>query len=317
MSSWTSRRDEFVLGLAAGVVTTTLTHPLDLMKIRLQLLRHHSTRTFELLQLVVSGIAKDARAAASILRLNRPMIYYYIEQWYRGVGPNLLGNAAAWSIYFTLYAEYKNMLSKRSARGAKNGDGLDGASYFGASALAGLTTSILTNPIWVLKTRILGSSRGPQSSYKSMTDGILRILKEEGISTFWRGTLPSLFQVLQASIQFSLYDQFKAWSIANQEGISSSADLSPLQYIYASATSKTISMCLLYPTQVVRSRLQQQSNVPQPLSIVDVCRSLWQNEGYFKGFYRGMGANIIRVLPSTCITFLTYETVKNYITSGV
>lgn len=313
MSSWTSRRDEFVLGLAAGVVTTTVTHPLDLMKIRLQLLRHHSSRTFELLHLVVSGVANDAKAAASALHHKRPMAYYYLQQWYRGVGPNLLGNAAAWSIYFTLYAEYKNILS-RNSRGSKNGE-LDGASYFGASALAGLTTSILTNPIWVLKTRILGSSRGRQSSYTSMADGVLRIMKEEGISTFWRGTLPSLFQVLQASIQFSLYDQFKMWSVAHQEGASSSADLSPLQYIYASATSKTISMCLLYPTQVVRSRLQQQSSTAKPLSIADVCRSLWQNEGYFKGFYRGMGANIIRVLPSTCLTFLTYETAKNYMSS--
>lgn len=314
MSSWTSRRDEFVSGLAAGVVTTTLTHPLDLMKIRLQLLRHHPSRTFELLRLVVSGVSNDAKAAASILSSKRPLMYYYIQQWYRGVGPNLLGNAAAWSIYFTLYAEYKHLLI--NYKGKNDGSGIGGAggvSFFGASALAGLTTSILTNPIWVLKTRILGSSRSGQSSYKSMTDGILRILREEGIATFWRGTVPSLFQVLQASIQFSLYDQFKAWSIANQDGVTTSADLSPFQYIYASATSKTVSMCLLYPTQVIRSRLQQQSSANRALSIGDVCGSLWHNEGYFKGFYRGMGANIIRVLPSTCITFLTYETVKNYL----
>lgn len=307
MSTWESRRAEFVLGLAAGVVTTTVAHPLDLLKVRLQLLQLPTLHAFGQLRRVVAAIQSDARASYAHLNKTQPKPVYYLQQWYRGVGPNLIGNAAAWSIYFTLYAEYKELLS--GPFGGVNGDG--STSYFGASALAGMTTSVLTNPIWVLKTRILGSSRGPLGSYKSMADGIRRILREEGLATFWRGTVPSFFMVIQASVQFSLYDQLKDWSVALAPEKLDPSQLSLWQYIWASVVSKTVSMCLLYPTQVVRSRLQAQTDRKEAQTIGEVCRLLWSNEGRFRGFYRGMGANMLRVLPSTCITFVTYETVKN------
>ncbi len=32
----------------------------------------------------------------------------------------------------------------------------------------------------------------------------------------------------------------------------------------------------------------------------------WVEEG-LRGFFRGMGANFVRVLPGTCVTFVVYE----------
>ena len=32
----------------------------------------------------------------------------------------------------------------------------------------------------------------------------------------------------------------------------------------------------------------------------------WAAEGV-KGFYRGLGTNLVRVLPGTCVTFVVYE----------
>ena len=32
----------------------------------------------------------------------------------------------------------------------------------------------------------------------------------------------------------------------------------------------------------------------------------WVLEG-FRGFYRGLGTNFVRVLPGTCVTFVVYE----------
>lgn len=308
MSSWDSRQVELALGLVAGVVTSCVTHPLDLLKIRLQLLRHSATHRFELIKLVTSVIVEDAKKTYVQLTKRRPLAYYYLQQWYRGVVPNLIGNTAAWSIYFTLYAEFKPVFNKLDVMSENRG-----ASYFGASFMAGIMTSIVTNPIWVLKTRILSSSRQSQSSYKSVTDGVLRIIKEEGVSTFWHGTLPSLFQVLQASVQFSIYDQLKDWIIASSTETRDPGQLSTFQYFYSSAISKTLSMCLFYPTQVVRSRLQERSTVKGTRKILDLCRLIWHQEDRFRGFYRGMGANMVRVVPSTCITFVTYETVKKHL----
>ena len=43
----------------------------------------------------------------------------------------------------------------------------------------------------------------------------------------------------------------------------------------------------------------------------DVVRQVFRREGV-QGFYKGVVPNVVRVLPSTCVTFLVYENVKFY-----
>jgi solute carrier family 25 folate transporter 32 len=39
---------------------------------------------------------------------------------------------------------------------------------------------------------------------------------------------------------------------------------------------------------------------------------IWREEG-LRGFYRGLGTNVLRVLPATWVTFLVYENVRYYL----
>lgn len=275
------RQIEAVGGLSAGLVTTLVTHPLDMIKVRLQLLQAPGSHRFSALRTVLKDINTSAR--------HDPRWYRYWAAYYRGIGPNLVGNVAAWSLYFTLYAEFKRLIHSN-----------DTVTYFGLSALAGTTTSLVTNPIWVLKTRILSSSRAEASAYKSLGDGIRQIYSNEGVLTFWKGTVPGLFSVFQASLQFTFYDHMKSML---------GPDLSTLEYLYASATSKILSMAIMYPSQVIKSRLQSYNPSKERRTVSLVTRQVWNADG-LRGFYRGLGANVLRVVPATCVTFLTYETVK-------
>ncbi|KAF6070622.1 Mitochondrial carrier family protein [Candida albicans] len=255
---FSSREIEVISGLLAGFSTTIVTHPLDVIKIRLQLSRDtpKTTHPLESIISVIKKINQDAK-------------------YYRGITPNLIGNISAWGIYFALYAEFKSKVKTNNTT----------MNYFASSVLAGLSTSIITNPLWVLKTRILGSSRNESNAYRSVTDGIRQMLAKEGITSFWKGTIP--------------------------KSIGATSHLSTWQYLYSSASSKIISMLILYPTQVVRSRLQYSQDSSS--SIVSIVKELYYKEGGLKGFYKGIGANILRVLPATCVTFVAYENVKRYL----
>ena len=247
--------DDLIAGLSAGFCTTIVTHPLDVIKIRLQLSEH-------------SSLVSTIRSLHG--------------SYYRGIMPNLIGNISAWGLYFSLYGEFKKIIDIHNPS----------INYFSASVMAGLSTSIITNPIWVLKTRILGSNE-----YKSMLDGIKQMLNKEGILSFWKGTIPSLFQVFQASLQITIYDNIKQHFNIHDD----------LTTLYASATSKIISTLIMYPTQVVRARLQ---NSHKKSTISTVVRELLYSDRRLTSFYRGLSANIIRVVPATCITFVVYEKVK-------
>lgn len=299
---WSRRQTEIIAGLVAGFSTTIVTHPLDLIKVRLQLSNEKSTRPFGTLRSVITGISQDAKNASEAAAVKHPRSYYLVQQYYRGVVPNLLGNVSAWGVYFALYAEFKQFIPTT-----------DGAAkYFTASTLAGVVTSVLTNPIWVLKTRILSTSSRASHSYKSVADGITQIYRKEGLLAFWKGTVPSLFSVFQASLQFTFYDQAKHYLMESLQ----SKELTTWQYIYASVVSKTLSMTILYPTQVIRSLLQSYNIDLERRSTLLVLKQMYYQDGGLRGLYRGLSANIVRVLPSTIITFISYETTKNYISSS-
>lgn len=325
MSELSRRQVEICSGLIAGFSNTIITHPLDLIKVRLQLSSAQSRRPFDSLREVISGIAHDARAAKSSGNLQKSFSVNVVRQLYRGAAPNLLGNISAWGLYFALYSEFKLHMP----------DTENTAKYFTASTMAGISTSVLTNPIWVLKTRMLSTLSQAANSYKSVGDGIRQILRNESILTFWTGTLPSLFSVFQASLQFTLYDHSKNYLVnrKNQNGRVESQtgksgksgkpgepdksdkgnhELSTVEYIYASVFSKTVSMTIWYPTQLIRSRLQSYNFEKEKRGIRSVVRKIYEREGV-RGFYRGLSANVVRVLPSTIITFVTYETTKNYL----
>jgi len=70
--------------------------------------------------------------------------------------------------------------------------------------------------------------------------------------------------------------------------------------------------CITYPYQVLRSRLQTYDAAIVYRGVIDVIVQIWRKEGV-DGFYKGLGPSIIRVLPSTWVTFLVYENVKMHL----
>ena len=120
-------------------------------------------------------------------------------------------------------------------------------------------------------------------------------------------------------------------------------ELSNWDFLTLSALSKIFAGSITYPYQVVRARLQTYDAPLRYKGATDVVRQVWRREG-ISGFYKGrvfhlldhksiairgrkpgriedfaltsklrLGPNVVRVLPSTCVTFLVYENTKIYL----
>ncbi|KAG5356404.1 Mitochondrial folate transporter/carrier [Yarrowia sp. B02] len=276
---------DLVAGTVAGSVSTVLMHPLDLLKIRLQL---------------------DGNLGQVLRSLREPGPYKgrfrsLYSGLYRGLGINVLGNAAGYGVYFSLYGLVKQLRL------------FDGPhSFFCNALITGTATSLATNPLWVLKTRICSTNAGHVDAYSSMLDGARRIYAQDGLRGFWRGQLPSLLGVVQAAVQFGFYDWAKqqvrqARHAEHVEGAPSY--LSTKEYLLLSSTSKAVSTLLLYPYQVVRSKLQRYDAGRMYSSVGDCIAKIYRKGGVL-AFYRGLVPNLLRVLPATCITFVVYEKVN-------
>lgn len=301
---------EVVAGLTTGSITTIVTHPLDLVKIRLQLLATNSDKLGY--GYVISSLKQDAKGN----------IRQIIKEIYRGLGINWLGNATAWALYFGLYRASKDLIYELQAPGydrdnddLKRDADLSSWMYLSAGAISGTITSIATNPIWVIKTRMMSTSGREANSYTSAVDGIRRLIRDEGIGGVWRGLMPSLFGVSQGAIYFMIYDTLKHRfsSLSRQtEEPNRRKTLKNSETFVISTISKIVSVTAVYPFQLLKSNLQSFDAKKKRYTFRKLVRSINQAEG-LPGFYKGLSANLLRAIPSTCITFLLYENIKSCI----
>lgn len=237
---------------------------------------------------------------------------------YRGLTPNLIGNASSWASFFFFKARFERVIAVykggAAAADAAPKEVLAAHDFFVASALAGATTQVITNPVWVIKTRMLSSDRAAEGAYPGMLTGIRRLYAAEGWRGFYRGLGVGLFGVSHGAVQFAVYESAKKMYFRSRRLAPSPAAqpdrMTNEATVAISTTSKFVAGAVTYPLQVLRSRLQNY-NADERFGrgIKGVVAQLWREEGVL-GFYRGIIPGVVRVMPATWVTFLVYENVK-------
>ncbi|KIV91064.1 hypothetical protein PV10_05649 [Exophiala mesophila] len=284
---------ETISGLSAGLVSTVIVHPLDIIKTRLQV----DTSSHPLLN-------SSRSVLRDILRNEGPT---RIAALYRGLTPNLVGNSAGWGLYFLWYRQAQDLI--RNVREYAPGQALTAVDYLAASSMSGLLSAILTNPIWVVKTRMLSTSATQTGAYPGMIPGLRAIYKTEGMRGFFHGLTPTLVGVSHGSLYFLAYEKLKIWRKAQHPD----GQLTNTDTLITSSLSKIFAGIATYPHQLVRARLQTYDpsaaiHVKGP-GVINLIKMVWRNEGLV-GFYKGLFPNLLRVVPSTCVTFLVYENTR-------
>lgn len=157
-------------------------------------------------------------------------------------------------------------------------------------------------------------------AYTSFAAGAKQIYRVEGLAGFYRGLVPALFGVSHGALQFMAYERLKVFRFQSLQGHDGGKNTSPdatpklgnLDFLVLSGLSKVFAGCATYPYQVLRSRLQTYDARLVYRGVIDVVAQIWMKEG-IAGFYKGLGPNLFRVLPSTWVTFLVYENTKIYL----
>ena len=300
---------ETIAGLSAGLVSTIVVHPLDIIKTRLQ--GEFSFPVYQCAELTLlvdtsaHPLINSSRAVfRDILRNEGPT---RLAALYRGLTPNLVGNSCGWALYFLWYRQAQDLI--RSYRGYTPTQSLTSLDYVAASGASGFLSACLTNPIWVVKTRMLTTSATQMGAYPGLISGLGSIYRIEGVRGFFHGLTPTLVGVSHGSLYFLAYEKLKQWRRQSKK----TTELTNVDTLVTSSLSKVFAGTLTYPHQLVRARMQtyDPSNTApvRSIGVVNTVKSVWVNEG-ITGFYKGMFPNLLRVIPSTCVTFLVYENVR-------
>jgi solute carrier family 25 protein 33/36 len=199
-----------------------------------------------------------------------------------------------------------------------------------AAALAGIVTSTVTNPIWVVRTRMQLSAAdrgqaGTKEVVKNSWGTIKDIMKSEGVRGFYKGLSASYLGVTEGTIQWVLYERLKKWTKSFERR---GALGEWLGLLGSAGAAKFVAALISYPHEVpffarltlfrlfvdihafkvIRTRLRQ------PLTNGKLkYTGLWQTlrlviaEEGVMSLYGGLSAHLMRVVPNAAVMFFIYE----------
>lgn len=149
-----------------------------------------------------------------------------------------------------------------------------------AACEAGALTLVLTNPIWVIKTRlclqyggIAELSLDKSRQYYGVIDALRKIYLFEGVRGLYKGFVPGIFGVSHGALQFMAYEELKKYYI-DKHNLKKDVKLSTFAYLSCAALSKLFAAVITYPYQVVRARLQDQ--YANYNGVFDVIKRTWR-----------------------------------------
>lgn len=309
--------EHLAAGILGGLSSTLILHPLDLLKVRFAVSDGQSS--------LKKNYRNISNAFSTIVREEG------FKGLYKGVTPNCLGAGTAWGLYFLFYNSVKRRMLDSNQQ-----QHLGPFKHMFAGACAGALTTTITNPIWVVKTRlclqygqidattapsggaatlhttatsVAGSSERllPESKrYYGTWDALKKVYKYEGVTGLYRGYIPGLLGVSHGAVQLAAYEEMKKIYLT-RHNLPDNHNLGTMQYLTCAALSKLLAASITYPYQVIRARLQDQHVNYE--GVFDVVKKTWRYESYL-GFYKGFTAYLLHVTPNICIVFFVYETIS-------
>ncbi|KAK9881556.1 hypothetical protein WA026_016433 [Henosepilachna vigintioctopunctata] len=264
-----------VAGGTAGVISRTVTAPLDRVKVFVQV----QTCNQKMLE-CFNGMIKEGG----------------FRSLWRGNGMNVLKIGPESAIKFATYEQFKRFIKGDSK------ENLTVYERFIAGALAGAISQSSIYPFEVLKTRLALRKTG---QYSSMVDAAIKIYKREGFHSFYRGYLPNILGIIPyAGIELAMYETLKKKYLMSAH----SSKEEPNVYILlaCSGASCTLGLLCTYPLALIKTKLQAKTTKPSAVSMTEVIKEVIRTAGV-RGLYRGLTPNLIKVIPSVCIGFVVYE----------
>ncbi|KAJ6789433.1 hypothetical protein PWT90_00234 [Aphanocladium album] len=313
----------FMAGGIGGMTAATLTAPLDVLKTRLQSdIYQQQLRAAQAMQ---AQTARNPISAAFYHLGDTLHILRTVQRTegtkalFKGLGPNLVGVVPARAINFYVYGNGKRILAERW----NNGQEAPWVHMLAAGA-AGIATSTATNPIWMIKTRMqldknVAERVGAEvhRRYRNSYDCVRQILREEGIRGLYKGMSASYLGVAESTLQWVLYEQFKAYlarrelqiQLSGREKTAWDRSVEWTGNFGSAGVAKFVAAILAYPHEVARTRMRQAPMANGQLKytgLVQCFKLVWKEEGLM-GLYGGLTPHLLRTVPSAAIMFAMYE----------
>ncbi|TYI40104.1 hypothetical protein ES332_A02G140200v1 [Gossypium tomentosum] len=173
-----------------------------------------------------------------------------------------------------------------------------------AGACAGVSSTLLTYPLELVKTRLTIE----KNMYDGILDAFLKILQKEGPGELYRGLAPSLIGVIPyAATNYFAYDTLRKVyrKVLKEEKIGN------IETLLIGSLAGAISSSATFPLEVTRKQMQVGALNGRQVykNVFHALSSILKQEG-IHGLYKGLGPSCMKLVPAAGISFMCYEACK-------
>lgn len=201
-----------VVAALSGCVNVLLTTPIWVVVTRMQ--THKKSKAFPTQVLLpnetAQTVATEPPPYGSIDVVQELFNEAGIWGFWKGLIPTLIMVSNP-SIQFMLYETLLKKLKKRRASNSKGADGFTALEIFLLGAIAKLGATVVTYPLLVLKARLQAKQSvdiDKRHHYKGTCDAIMKMIRYEGASGFYKGMGTKIVQsVFAAAVLFMVKEE--------------------------------------------------------------------------------------------------------------
>ncbi|KAJ2784075.1 hypothetical protein GGI15_002366 [Coemansia interrupta] len=280
-------------GAGGGIISMAVTYPLITVGTRLQVQRNN----------------KDATAySGNMDALRKIFSNEGIAGLFSGLESAIFGAAVTNGVYYYFFEAVKSAFERASQRKS-----MSTVESMVSGAVAGAMTCIITNPIWVVNTRLTVKQKkikqdGDQTDETPSTlKAFAEIIKEDGVLSLWQGLIPALILVINPIIQYTAFEQLK-------NKVERVRKLGSLDFFVLGAISKLCATSVTYPYILIKSRMQlkQSKNENERYSsLMDGLRKVIASEG-IAGLYKGIESKLLQSVLTASFLFMSKEALFSY-----
>jgi len=177
---------------------------------------------------------------------------------------------------------------------------------FEAGVLAGMVSTTVVHPMETIRTRMAVAL---SHTYAGILDCTRQLWAKAGFRGFYNGYGPAMVYIVPYSgVDLCVFNLFK--DLYTERHPQQSPSLSAL--LFGSTVACTAGQFAAYPFQLLRTRAQAQGGQEHALRSGPLLLQILATEGV-RGLYRGMGANLLKLLPAVSISRCTFSLVSDWL----
>lgn len=226
-----------------------------------------------------------------------------LRSLWRGMTSVVLGAGPAHAVYFGTYETVKDIL----------GANQDNRHHPFITAVSGASATIaadaLMNPFDVIKQRMQVNG----AMFRSVFACAASVYRSEGLGAFYISYPTTLTMTVPfTAIQFTAYETISKM-------LNASRRYDPFTHVISGGAAGGIASAVTTPLDVIKTLLQTRGisenvHIRNCNSLADAARIIYRSHG-LAGFTRGMGPRVLTAMPSTALSWLSYEAGKEVLNS--